>query len=53
MIYEITYCGSFQAGQFRAGQVVEFHVEGDRLYIRHDNDKEYDCQMVGSYRITK
>lgn len=46
-IYKVDYCGSFQAGQFSAGQVVEYRVEGDRLYIRHDNNKEYSCQVEG------
>lgn len=47
-IYKIDYCGSFQAGQFTPGQEVEYHVATNRLYIRHDNDKEYSCQIEGT-----
>ncbi len=50
MIYQVDYCGSFQAGQFQPGQVVEFRVDnpGRRIYIRHDGDKEYGCQLEGT-----
>jgi hypothetical protein len=50
LIYQVDYCGSFQAGQFTPGQVVEFRVDngGGRLYIRHDGDKEYGCQLEGT-----
>ncbi len=50
MIYQVDYCGAFQAGQFGPGQLVEFRVDiGDsRLYIRHDGDKEYGCQLEGT-----
>ena len=44
--YEIAFCGSFEAGRFTEGQVVEYHVDGDRLSIRHDNNKEWSCQIV-------
>lgn len=49
-IYQVDYCGAFQAGEFSPGQVVEFRVDaGDgRLYIRHDGDKEYSCQLEGT-----
>lgn len=50
LIYEIDFCGAFQAGQFTAGQVVEFHVSGERLYIVHDNNKEYSCQIEGTQK---
>lgn len=49
LLYQVDYCGAFQAGQFSPGQVVEFRVnekEG-RLYIRHDVTKEYSCQLEG------
>ena len=49
LIYQVDYCGAFQAGQFSPGQVVEFRVnekEG-RVYIRHDVKKEYSCQLEG------
>jgi len=50
LIYQMDYCGSFQAGQFSAGQVVEFRMDigGGRLYIRHDGNKEYGCQLEGT-----
>lgn len=50
LIYEADYCGAFQAGQFSPGQVVEFRVDagGGRLYIRHDGNKEYGCQLEGT-----
>ncbi|HZR64242.1 MAG TPA: hypothetical protein VFA85_03785 [Terriglobales bacterium] len=48
-IYKIDYCGSFQAGQFSPGQVLEFRVNENegRLYVRHDGNKEYSCQLEG------
>jgi len=50
LIYQMDYCGAFQAGQFTPGQVVEFRVstEESRLYILHDGDKEYSCQLEGT-----
>ncbi len=60
LVYQIDYCGAFQAGQFTTGQVVEFRLdEGSlsnpdksftvgRLYIRHDGNKEYGCQLEGT-----
>lgn len=50
LIYQVDYCGAFQAGQFAPGQVVEFRVDngGGRLYIRHDGNKEYSCQLEGT-----
>jgi hypothetical protein len=50
LVYQVDYCGAFQAGQFTPGQVVEFRVSnGDgRLYIRHDGNKEYSCQLEGT-----
>ena len=50
LVYQVDYCGSFQAGQFTPGQEVEFRVstgEG-RLYILHDVNKEYSCQLEGT-----
>jgi hypothetical protein len=50
LIYQVDYCGAFQAGHFSPGQEVEFRVnekEG-RLYIRHDVSKEYSCQLEGT-----
>jgi hypothetical protein len=50
LVYQVDYCGAFQAGQFTTGQVVEFRVDtgGGRLYIRHDVKKEYSCQLEGT-----
>jgi hypothetical protein len=45
--YEIAFCGSFEAGEFTAGQVVEYRGSGERINIRHDNNKEWSCQVVG------
>lgn len=50
LIYKIDYCGAFQAGQFTPGQVVEYRVDGNRLYIRHDTDKEYGCKIEGTQK---
>ena len=53
LIYRIDYCGSFQAGQFSPGQVVEYRVADSekRLYILHDSDKEYGCQIEGRRKL--
>ena len=50
LIYQVDYCGAFQAGEFAPGQVVEFRADvgGGRLYIRHDGNKEYGCQLEGT-----
>ena len=53
LIYAIDDCGSFQAGQFAAGQTVEFRVDDSVkndpiIYIRRDNGKEYKCKMEGA-----
>jgi hypothetical protein len=50
LVYQVDYCGAFQAGQFTPGQVVEFRVSSEegRLYIRHDGNKEYSCQLEGT-----
>jgi hypothetical protein len=50
-VYQVDYCGAFQAGKFTVGQVVDYRVDGDRLYIRHDNDKEYSCQLEGAWAV--
>lgn len=44
LVYKIDYSGVFQAGKFGIGQAVEYRVEGERLYIRHDGDKEYNVR---------
>jgi hypothetical protein len=48
MIYKVDYCGMFQAGQFSAGQSLDYRVDGDRLYILHDSIKEYSCKIEGT-----
>jgi hypothetical protein len=50
-LYEVAFCGSFEAGQFTAGQVVEYHAGGDRLNILHDNDKVWSCQIVSKVKL--
>ena len=47
LIYLIDYCGAFQAGQFGLGQAVDYRVDGERLYIRRDNGKEFKCKIEG------
>jgi hypothetical protein len=47
LVYLIDYCGAFQAGQFGLGQAVDYRVDGERLYIRRDNGKEYKCKVEG------
>ena len=53
LIYLVDFCGAFQAGQFETGQIVEFRVDADRLYIRHDNNKEYNCQIDGRQKLAE
>lgn len=48
MIYKVDYCGMFQAGQFTAGQAVDYRVDGERLYVLHDAIKEYSCKIEGT-----
>jgi len=50
LIYEFDFCGAFQAGEFTTGQAVEFRVEDERLYVLHDNNKEYSCQLEGTLK---
>lgn len=50
-VYEVAFCGSFEAGQFTAGQVVEYRLVDDRLNILHDNKKEWSCQLVGKIKL--
>ncbi len=52
MVYLIDYCGAFQAGKFSLGQAVNYRVDQAdkddmRLYISHDNGKEYKCKIEG------
>jgi hypothetical protein len=51
MIYEIDKCGAFQAGQFVAGQTVDYRLEGTRIYIRREDGKEYKCKMDGARTV--
>ncbi|MFZ0310430.1 MAG: hypothetical protein WCA76_10340 [Candidatus Sulfotelmatobacter sp.] len=53
VVYQISDCGSFQAGQFTAGQAVDFRVDATdkndkRIYIRREDGKEYKCKMQGA-----
>jgi hypothetical protein len=45
LVYKIDYCGAFQAGKFDIGQVVDYRVDGERLYIRREDRKEYKCKI--------
>ena len=47
LVYQVDYCGAFQAGKFDPGQTVDYRVDGERLYIRHDGGKEYNCKIEG------
>ncbi|MGP0021200.1 MAG: hypothetical protein ACLPHP_21700 [Candidatus Sulfotelmatobacter sp.] len=47
LLYKMDYCGAFQAGQFQVGQTVDFRVDDERLYVRHDGDKEFNCKLEG------
>lgn len=40
LVYKVDSCGAFQAGKFNIGQAVDYRVDGERLYIRHDGNKE-------------
>jgi len=51
LIYQIGFCGAFQAGEFTTGQVVDFRLDDQRLYILHDNTKEYSCQLEGTLKL--
>ncbi|HWY21587.1 MAG TPA: hypothetical protein VNX26_10230 [Candidatus Acidoferrum sp.] len=48
LVYKVDYCGAFQAGKFGVGQTVDYRVDGERLYIRHDEGKEYSCKIEGT-----
>ncbi|MGA9039445.1 MAG: hypothetical protein WB421_02820 [Terriglobales bacterium] len=53
LIYQITNCGSFQAGHYAPGQVVAYRIDDSdeddmRVYIHRENGKEYNCQMMGA-----
>ena len=48
LIYKVDYCGAFQAGKFGVGQTVDYRVDGERLYIRHEEGKEYSCKIEGT-----
>jgi len=51
LIYQFGFCGTFQAGEFTTGQVADFRLDGKRLYVLHDNDKEYSCQLEGTLKL--
>lgn len=58
MVYLIDYCGSFQAGKFSLGQTVSYRVDETdkddrRLYIAHDNGKEYNCKIEGQKMLER
>lgn len=49
LLYKVDSCGDF--GVFQVGQVVDFRlgpgIDGQRLYVRHDGDKEFSCKIEG------
>jgi hypothetical protein len=51
LVYRIDYCGAFQAGKFQTGQAVDFRVDGERLYIRRDDGKEFKCKVEGTKAV--
>ena len=51
LIYKVDYCGAFQAGKFGVGETVDYRVDGERLYIRHDEGKEYSCKIEGTRAV--
>jgi hypothetical protein len=51
LVYRIDYCGAFQAGKFQTGQAVDFRVDGERLYIRRDDGKEFKCKIEGTKAV--
>jgi hypothetical protein len=51
LVYEVDYCGAFQAGKFQTGQAVDYRVDGERLYIRRDDGKEYKCKIEGTKTV--
>ena len=48
LVYKVDYCGAFQAGKFNIGQVVDYRVDDERLYIRREDGKEYKCKIEGT-----
>ncbi len=48
LVYKVDYCGAFQAGQFDIRQTVDYRVDGDRLFIRRADNKEYKCKIEGT-----
>ena len=48
LIYLLDYCGSFQAGKFFPGQIVQFRadVDNDRISVR-SGGRQYSCQLEG------
>jgi hypothetical protein len=38
--YQINFCGEFQSGQ-----IVDYRVNDDKLYIRREDGKEYKCTI--------
>ena len=53
LIYLLDYCGSFQAGKFLPGQMVQFRVypDNDRIFVRNGGGQEYSCKLEGMHLI--
>ena len=45
LIYQIAFCGAFQAGEFTTGDVLEYRVVAERVYVQHQNS-EYSCKRM-------
>jgi hypothetical protein len=49
LLYKVDSCGDF--GAFQVGQVVDFRlgpgIDGQRLYVRYEGGKEFNCKIAG------
>ena len=49
LLYKVDSCGDFAA--FQVGQVVDFRlgpgIDGQRLYVRHEGGKDFNCKIDG------
>ena len=48
LIYQFAACSLFQQEKFAPGQAVDYRVDGKRIYVRHGNDKEHKCRVMGT-----
>lgn len=52
LIYQIASCGAFQAGEFTTGDVLEYRVVAERVYVQHQNS-EYSCKLQGTLKLSE